>query len=589
MYTYTRKIITFSFFTLLASFMLAGGMLVQSAFAASTLILENRVLLFTNPSQVQFEISGATAPVQWTVKNSLNETVKQGTAEPSGGTALFTVNQSLKTGYYTLTFEAAGNDPTTASFGVTGPEPSKNNYYSAQTLSAHTTSFWRADMARITPMLKSLGFSARRDSAYWDEFEQSQGNYVTTPAVQGILDIDQQNDVSLFWTAGRANPLYDNGLVVSTPEGILAYAKYIDAFLTQHPQIKQVEMLNEYNGNSNSACGATATCYVAIAQGVYEYVKPLHPDVTIVAGGMAGYSQSWWNEYFAAGGNDYADAFSYHPYNLATYRINEVATALTNLVKANNNGVAKPIYMSEIGWSITNTTTGNAAKVSTEEQQADRLIYSYVAPQANPEIASVNWYNAINYGSTSNGEYDFGIFYRPTTNIRGYQPKKAAIAFYQMRKQLDGYTFDHIELIAPTVRSYFFTNDAGDVQQVLWRTDTFWTMDEGTTPATISTSAKKYTTVTNVAGMTVSSFDTDVTNFAEDVSLSPLFIVSSNTPPPADPIEQPDGNTPDEGVIPGVPNTGILGFLNRPQPLIVLGLGVLSAIAITRIRKYSRR
>jgi len=557
----------------------------RPAAAASNLILQNQVLLFTNPSDVTFTITGSSTSVTWNVKNSSDEILQEGTTEPDGTTNLVHL-QPIVTGYYTLTFSAEGNDPITAAFGVTGPALSKNNYYSIQTLSAHTAGFWRNDMARITPMLKSIGFSARRDSAYWDEFEQTQGNYVTTPVVQGILDIDQQNDMSLFWTAGRGNSLYDNGLVVSTPEGILAYAKYIDAFLTQHPEIKQVELLNEFNGNSNSACGATATCYVAIAQGVYEYVKPLHPDVEIVAGGTSSYSQSWWNEYFAAGGNAYADAFSYHPYNLATYRLNEVATALTNQIKSHNNGVGKPIYMSEIGWSITDSTTGNAAKVSTEKQQADRIVYSFVAPQANPEIASVNWYNGIDYGSTPT-EYGFGIFKRPTTNIRGYQPKQAAIAFYQMRKQLEGYTFSRTEMLAPTARAYVFTNQAGDTQKVVWRTDTFWSKDEATIPVTITTSGEKYSTVTDTAGRRVASFDTNAASFDQDVSLSPLFIVSSNTAPPVDEIPTTPSNE-EPGLIPGVPNTGILGFLNRPQPLLIMGLGIVSAVTIFRLRKRNQ-
>lgn len=552
----------------------------KPAAAVSNLVLTNQILIFQNPSNVNFTISGASSDVTWSVKNANDQTLSEGVTPTGGETTTITLKKKLPTGYYTFTFSSAGNDAITAGFGITGTTPSTNTFYGTQTLTAHSGSFWRDNMERITPMLKNLGFSSRRDSAYWTEFEATQGNFVTTPVIQNVLDIDEQYDMNLFWTAGRGNPLYDGGLVVSTPEGIQAYAEYIHQFLLQHPRIKQVEILNEFNGNSNSACGDTGTCYAAIAQGVYEYVKPLHPDITIVAGGLAGYSATWWDEYFAAGGVNYADAFSYHPYNEPPFRLNDLATNLTTKIKANNNGVGKPIFLSEIGWSITDSQTGNAAKVTTEAQQADRVIYSFVAPQASPEIVGVNWYNAINYGSTD-GEYNFGLFRRSDTNILGYQPKPSAIAFYVMRKQLDGYTFSHTEMLTPNARSYVFTNTAGDIQQVVWRTDTFWSKDTATIPVSVPTSSKKYTTVVNTAGQRVAATDNNIASLEQDVSLSPLFITSSNTPPPA--IETDDEEP--AGVIPGVPNTGILGFLNRPQPLLLMGLGLLSAVVIFQVRK----
>jgi uncharacterized membrane protein len=585
-HTLLQRALTISLLSILIAAFSVAFLSAKPADAASTLILDTPVLVFSNPNAVSFTISAATTDVYWTVKGAAGQIIDEGITSPVDSTATIQLGAPMATGYYTLTFSSTGNDPTTAAFGVTGPKPSKNDFYSVQTLSAHTGSFWRADVNRITPMLSNLGFSARRDSAYWQEFEQTQNTFVTTPQIQTVLDADQQNDMSLFWTAGRANSLYDNGLVVSTPEGILAYAKYIDAFLTQHPAIKKTELLNEFNGNSDSACGASGTCYAAIAKGVYEYVKPRHPDVQIIAGAVAGFDRDWWEEYFAAGGVDYADAFSFHPYNVATYRYNELANSLTTMIKAENNNVGKPIYLSEVGWSITDATTGNAAKVSTEKQQADRMIYAFVAPQASPEIAGVNWYNAINYGSPPT-EYNFGLFHRPTVNVRGYQPKQSAIAFYNLRTRLDGFAFSRTEMITPTVRAYVFTNSSGDVQRVLWRTDTFWSGDEDEVQVSVPTDSMRYTTAYNSLGDAVQTFDNGTASFLQDLSNSPVFVISSNTPPAAQPGQEiPDsGEAP--GVIPGVPNTGILGFLNRPQPLLLIVLGIASAVVVYRVR--SRR
>lgn len=566
---------------------LAGFVTLASAHpaaAASSLVLQNPVLIFQNPDAVAFTITGANEDVSWSIKNSKNQAVTAGVQAPSSGTATIAVGQKIPTGYYTFSFSSASNDEVTAAFGVTGPTPSKNPFYSVQTLSAHNGSVYRNNMDRITPMLKNLGFSMRRDSVYWSEYEQTAGIYSTPLALQQILTYDQQNDMDLFWTAGSGNPNYDGGNLPSTPSAIQAYADYIDAFLTEHPRVKIVEMFNEFNGTNNSACGATAACYLDIAQVVYPFIKSRHPDVTIVAGGLAAVSLSWWQEFFDAGGAAYGDAFSYHPYNLATYRLNEVADEITQMIKDNNGGVGKPLYMSEIGWSISTDTTGNPAKVTTEAQQADRLVYSFVAPQASPQIAGVNWYHAINYGST-NTEYNFGLFQRATANIIGYQPKQSAIAFYVLRSQLDGYQFTRTEALSGNVLSYVFTNASGDTTQVLWRTDTFQSMDPATTPVTIPTSGKKYTAITNVDGERIAYSDTNLTSVAGDVSLSPLFVTTSDsqvTVPPPD-----EGNT--DGTAPGTPNTGSQTFItNVLRPFIVLGLGILTAAVILKISRRAK-
>lgn len=576
--------------TLIASMaILTAGLFVlldtRPTFAASSLVLQNPVLIFQNPDAVSFTVSGATEDVAWNVKNSEGQALANGTQAPTSGTATIAVGQKLSTGLYTFSFSSPSNDEVSATFGVTGATPSKNPYYSVQTLSAHNGSVYRNNMDRLIPMLKNLGFSTRRDSVYWNEYELTQGVYATPPAIQQILNYDQANDMELYWTAGSGNSNYDGGNLPSSPAAIQAYAEYIDNFLTEHPRIKIVEMFNEFNGTNNSACGATAACYIDIAEVVYPYVKARHPDVTIVAGGLAAVSLSWWQDFFTAGGAAYGDAFSYHPYNLATYRLNEVADEITTMIEQNNNGVGKPLYLSEIGWSISTDTTGNPAKVTTEAQQADRLVYSFIAPQASPQIAGVNWYHALNYGST-NTEYNFGLFHRSNANVVGYQPKQSAIAFYVLRSKLDGYQYTRTDTLASNVLSYVFTNAQGDTAQVLWRTDTFNSMDPSTIPVTVPTSGRKYTSATNTNGERVAFYDTNVSSLTQNLSLSPLFIVTTNTPPAP---EEGGITIPEPSIIPGVPNTGAMRIITSTSPFLLLGLGIVTAYLLVRVQKRKAR
>lgn len=504
---------------------------VQRVSSSSHLVLENPTLIFSDPGAVSFAVSGASASVTWSVADEGGHEVVSGTAEPDDGSLTIDVAQRVPTGYYTVTLSSPSDGDVTAAFGVTGPAPADDRYYSVQTLSAHPNSVYSVNMDRLIPMLKGLGFSSRRDSVYWSQFELSAGEYSTPPSIQRTLDEDDQNDMSLVWTAGSGNPLYDGGRLPSSPEAIRAYAKYIDAFLTAHPHVTTVEMLNEFNGTNNSACGATAACYLDIAKVVYPFVKSRHPDVVIVAGGLAGVSLDWWRDFFSAGGIAYGDAFSYHPYGLTPQRLGEVADEITRLIKKNNRGVGKPLYMTEVGWSISTEQKGNPAKVGTEEQQADRLVYSFIAPQASPQIALVNWYQALDYGPTET-EYNFGLFRQATDNVKGFQPKKAAVAFYVLRSQLDGFHYVRTDTLAGDVQSYVFSNDKGVTTRVMWRT-TRSSADTSTTSVTLPATGKAYLTVTSVDGARLAAVTGTAASSTQEVSTSPIFVTTSDSPPPA--------------------------------------------------------
>lgn len=494
---------------------------------APSLVLENPVLIFPDPDSVVFTVSGAVDGLTWQVMDGSGARIAQGTQAPRDDTQTVSMPEALPTGYYTVSFSSPSAAGLTAAFGVTGPAPAPDTYFSVQTLSAHSSSVYRRNMDRLVPLLTGLGFSARRDSVYWSQYEEVRGSYETPHDVQQILDEDRDSGMQLFWTAGSGNPNYDDGRLPSSPEGIKAYADYIDAFLTEHPQIRTVEMFNEFNGTNDSACGASAECYLDVAKVVYPLVKARHPDVTVVAGGLARVSLDWWREFFAAGGAAYGDAFSYHPYDLTSRRLTEVADDITALIEKHNHGVGKPLYLSEIGWSISTEISGNPAKVATQAQQADRLVYSYVAPRKTAQVAAVNWYQAVDYGPTPT-EYGFGLFEEPTDSVRGFQPKRAAVAFYVMRSHLDGYRFVRTVALGSDVTSYVFTDGEGDIAQVVWLNDAAPSAGSATKRVKISTYGRKSTTITDTDGRRLPASSVKGTVIEQDVSSSPVFVSSTD-------------------------------------------------------------
>src|SRR5690606_16852501 len=67
---------------------------------------------------------------------------------------------------------------------------------------------------------------------------------------------------------------------------------------------------------NKSSCGRTAECYLPIAEHAYNVLHAAHPDMPIILGATARYEDDWFAELWQLGGMKYADAVSYHPYEV---------------------------------------------------------------------------------------------------------------------------------------------------------------------------------------------------------------------------------------------------------------------------------
>lgn len=468
--------------------------------------LLNENLVFTDTREIHFALQGARGHIKWRVLGSNGEVVSAGQSEAKPKKTVVTLPHLLSTGYYSLYIRDSTDDNIRTSFGVTGREPAADSFYSVQTLTAHpNTEWWRRDFNVIEPMLANLGFTTRRDSAYWNQIEISKGRYAIPHSLRKIFREDSRTGTNLLWTAGSTNALYDQATIPSSRHAIRAYAAYINFILTEEPDIRTVEIFNEFNLNHDSRCGNSGRCYARILRIVYPYVKSRHPDVTIVAGATGGFDRQWWTQFFVSGGGNYADALSFHPYDQLPTALAGFATQLEGLAH-HFVGHALPIYISEVGWSISPTgQPGNPAKTSTEEDQAFELVYSFIAPRAELNVRLVNWYNAVDYGPTD-VERGFGIFRAPSElrGVEGYAPKRSAIAFYVMRRLMSGYHFVRYEKMRGAngafASSYVFADRDGDIRRVMWRADTIATHSDAAMSLSISAPGTR-TTVLNYLGL----------------------------------------------------------------------------------------
>lgn len=567
----------------------AAQLLLNRVSAASTIQVTNSTLLFKSTEAVTFTLQGTSGElVDWIVKNSNDTQVSSGTT--TNGTV--EVKDRLTVGYYTLTLQSASNTPTTISFGVI-VKPSYDRFYGTQTLTAHSSSLYRSDYARILPMISDLGFSTRRDSVYWAEYEpDTKGVYSTPPVHQNILNIDTTLGTDFIWTAGRQNTLYGNSTYPSTTDEIQGYADYIDAFLTEHSQIKRVEILNEFNGAdpTDPGCGPTPQCYLNIIQVVYPQIKAAHPTVEIIAGGTVGSATNWLQGLLDLGGGQYMDAYSIHPYSQTPDTMATNTKSVRSRILA-ATGQEKPVYITEFGYTISGPSSTSWTKIANEQLQAYGLVYAYSAAREGGATA-LSWYNSINYAASgSSSEGNFGLFYNLTnrTNATAYQPKQSAIAFNIMRQKLDGYTYSHLDVLRDDaqgrVNSYVYTKPNGDRMQVVFRADRNIAADQDNadptpTPASIPTNGRTYSYVDSYLNHTMLTSSDASPALTYNVSLEPIYVESTNTERR---VESPT----DAG--PGAPNTGFFSGATLSPALLLASVPVIALVVFATVKNRAKR
>ena len=303
--------------------------------------------------------------------------------------------------------------------------------------------------------LVEQGLSFRSD-VFWSDLEAKKG-ILRWPVSYGNLD----NLVNLSVDAHRrpllildyGNQYYDGGKQVVSQEAINAYVRYA-LFVVDHykGRVDQFEVWNEWNiGTGTNGTPGTAVAYANLLRATYTAIKANYPSVTVVGGviGVGGKDAVWAQQFVAAGGLNYLDAFSVHPYvhcnggitglprssgNVSTSSLEIMSWLLAALPTAQASGIngtisgtpeesmawvdslnsefssaaparVVPVYISEMGWPTSRGQCGIA-----EWAAAAYLQRLYLIARSRPWIAGVWWYDLFDDGDDpSLREHRFGL------------------------------------------------------------------------------------------------------------------------------------------------------------------------------------
>ncbi|GLV54628.1 hypothetical protein KDH_14750 [Dictyobacter sp. S3.2.2.5] len=315
-----------------------------------------------------------------------------------------------------------------------------------------------------TRELIAMGASMVREDALWADVEASPGEYDFTP-IDRYMSAFQRSGLHPLLIIDYNNPLYDGGLTPHDEVGFAAYANYARALVSHYPQLHAVELYNEYNGKFSTGPGEHDPAnYARMVSAAYQAIKAVRPDVTVVVGATFGIDLDWLKRLFTTGALTYADAISVHPYSIVSVdppefrNLAQHLQALQDLIKAHNNGQAKPIWITELGWS-------DAFNITNEVEQAHYLVRSIVL-SLSVGVDTYFWYDFINDGTNSfDLEQNFGLIRLPDADGY-YTPKPSYIAFAVLTRLLAGRSFLGREIAEFNVYHMCFSNNL----HVLWST-----------------------------------------------------------------------------------------------------------------------
>lgn len=489
------------------------GVWPKSAYAAP---VSTTVFLDTaTSSPILVTTAGSSGTISYTITNFNGTVVNSGgPLTVSDGHATVTVPQESDD-YYTLHITDNTVSPATShqiNFTVVAPyTPDSSSPFGIG------THFRDGIDTNLDPVIKTIGTGFIRDDITWQDIERTPGVYDFSTTDPWIHELQQQGLTPLL-ILDYNNTNYDGGNFPIDTAGLTAFANFAKAAVTHYPQVQYVEIYNEYNGSPN--CSDGPTCYTNLTKSAYQAIKSVRSDITVLAGSTGGLDSTWLTNLFNDGILSYIDGLSIHPYTGGQTAepesgpIDQQITDTENLIKHNNNGQPKPIWVTELGWPTC------CAHVD-ESTEAAYLVRGATMALAGG-VQKFLFYDFLDGGTDPNYVEDhFGVL-RLQDAAGNYTPKPAYTAYAVLARQLANETFVESQNQSSTgIYDEAFSKDNTTNLRVLWTSS-----DK---PASLTLSASSSITTVSMTGVsqTVQPVNGQVTL---SLTGNPIYVLGATVP-----------------------------------------------------------
>jgi hypothetical protein len=289
------------------------------------------------------------------------------------------------------------------------------------------------DPAVLSPLIAAAGIATVRDTEEWGGAEPTKGHYDFTLYNQyraGLVE----NGLTDLPVLSFNNANYDGGATPYTDEGRAGFAQYAVELVKRNPHVAAVEVFNEFNiptfgARGNSPANCLPEYYFLLLKATVTELRKHYPHLRYVAPATSGVPLDWMKAVFDAGGLDYIDAVSIHPYSYPASpgQLAQQVQSVRALISS--YGVTKDVWITELGWTT----------ATTQLSVDDRTQAAYAAQGAAEAYASgvrdFFWYDFMDDGTAAGEQEDnFGMV--QTVSQKATRPKPAYVAYATLARQL---------------------------------------------------------------------------------------------------------------------------------------------------------
>ena len=297
------------------------------------------------------------------------------------------------------------------------------------------------DIELATEVFKNAGFGAvRANIGDWMDVEKTKGVYkFDEQRINGLSTVAKNGLGSLSLAYGR-NEIYSMEHPPHSDDALTHFANYAYEFTKKVTEITgedgvYIEAWNEYNHTATfNPDKRPPEDYVKMLKYIYPKIKEANPKAQVVGFNPSGTAAEWCEAVFKAGGGEYSDIVSIHPYSTLSPEeggwVSKVKQ-VKDLMKE-YNCADKPLWASEAGWS--------SASVG-EDLQAAFAVRMMVLNTANDLIDKIFWYTAQNHTVSTPHEQNFGLLRYWANEEVPYEAKPVLLAISNYNALMTGAEF----------------------------------------------------------------------------------------------------------------------------------------------------
>ncbi|HEX2948359.1 MAG TPA: sugar-binding protein [Armatimonadota bacterium] len=284
-------------------------------------------------------------------------------------------------------------------------------------------------------LLKRMGAAWTRDDLLWWRVEKPDGQFIYPPANDQYLQEIKGTGITPYFILGGLHPSFRKGLPPTTPDDLAAYGRFCqDAVGRYKNDVHTWEIWNEPNIKFGWNITPDAEKYAALLKAGSQAVKSADPNAKVSGCVTANIDFDYIERVLKAGGGQYMDVLSIHPYRYPTMpemsgHVNEMR-ALQDLLNKYNTTSLK-VWISEVGYPTHIGDTG----VSEALAAAYLVRFSLLSLQF-PCVERIFYYDFQDDGDTPTyNEHHFGMIHRD------YSAKVSYAAYNTMVRMLANKTF----------------------------------------------------------------------------------------------------------------------------------------------------